>query len=109
MKSEFRIIVLMKNFIFDLNNLLKTFPKNERILTDNIKKESFKCLELIFFANNISDRENVQKKIISKISMLDFYLEYAFKMKYISQKQATKKSHELNAITKMLYGWLNNE
>jgi hypothetical protein len=91
----------MKNFIFDLNNLLQTFPKNERILTDNIKQESFKCLELIFYSNNISNRKATQKEIISKISMLDFYLEYAYKMKYISQKQATKKSHELNAITKM--------
>jgi hypothetical protein len=108
MKSDLKIVVLMKRFILDLNSFLVNFPKNEKVLIDSIRKESFECLELIFFANNVFERENIQKQIMSKISMLDFFLEYSYKMKYISEKQAMKKSNELNVITKLLYGWIKN-
>jgi hypothetical protein len=56
----------------------------------------------------MEDKKILQKRIISKISMIDFYIEYSYKMKYISEKLALKKAHELNIITKMLYGWVNN-
>jgi hypothetical protein len=109
MKSEFRIVASMKKFIFELNDILVNFPKKEKELGDSLKKNCFECLELIFFANNVSDRLMLQKKIMSKISMIDFLIEYAYKMKYISEKQALRKSHELNVITKMLYGWINEQ
>jgi hypothetical protein len=108
MKNEFKIIVSMKRFIFSLNDFLDNFPKSEKELVDRFKRTSFECLELIYLANNKDDREDLQKQIMSKISMLDFYLEYSFNKKYISVKQAEKKSNELNVIEKLLYGWIKS-
>ena len=41
--------------------------------------------------------------------MLDFYLERAYKRKYINEKQCLAKSNELEQITKMIYKWIKNE
>ena len=40
--------------------------------------------------------------------MLDFYFEESFKKKYISERQALRKTNELSVITKMMYGWIKN-
>ena len=65
-------------------------------------------LEKIFAANLITEREPIQKEIVSKLNMLDFYFEIAFKKKYISEKQCHRYCNELLAITKMTYGWIKN-
>ena len=45
-------------------------------------------------------------KLLSKISMLDFYLERSYLNKYISEKVFQNKCNQLNRITKMIYGWI---
>lgn len=41
--------------------------------------------------------------------MLDYYLEYSYKKKYISLKNFNKKINNLTIINKMLYGWIKND
>ena len=50
-----------------------------------------------------------QIKALGKINKLDFYLERAYKLKYISEKQLLSKADELGKINKMIYAWCNNE
>lgn len=102
----------MKKFILGLETLLVNFPKKEFLTKDMIYKDALKVLELVYVANEIDNREekkNVQIEILGKINMLDFYLERAYKRKYINEKQCLAKSNELEQITKMVYKWIKSE
>ena len=68
-----------------------------------IEKTSLDILELIFLVNNTLDKSYLDI-ILSKISILDFYLEKSYKKKYINKKLLEKKIYELTTITKMIYG-----
>lgn len=96
----------MKEFILDNDTIIINFPKREYILKDKIETTSLEILELIFLANNTNNNEYIDI-ILSKISMLDFYLEKSYKRKYINKKVLEKKVYELTLITKMIYGWKN--
>ena len=106
MNNNFKIELKLKDFILDLDDILINFPKREYILKDKIEKTSLDILELIFLVNNTLDKSYLDI-ILSKISMLDFYLEKSYKKKYINKKLLERKIYELTTITKMIYGWKN--
>ena len=49
--DKFKIIVLAKEFLFDINNILCRFPNNEKILKDKFKILLYEIVELIYEAN----------------------------------------------------------
>lgn len=106
MNNKFNLEIKMKEFILDNDTIIINFPKREYILKDKIETTSLEILELIFLANNTNNNDYIDI-ILSKISMLDFYLEKSYKRKYINKKLLEKKVYELTAITKMLYGCKN--
>ncbi len=106
MNNKFNLEIKMKEFILDNDTIIINFPKREYILKDKIETTSLEILELIFLANNTNNNEYIDI-ILSKISMLDFYLEKSYKRKYINKKVLEKKVYELTLITKMIYGWKN--
>lgn len=110
-KDKFLIIRKFKFFIISLEKLFVTFPKKDYINRNLLYKECISTLELIYLANNIKDkteRYKIQAQILSKISIIDFYIEKAYSLKYISNKECIKKSEELSNITKMIYGWIKD-
>ena len=106
MNNKFNLEIKMKEFILDNDTIIINFPKREYILKDKIETTSLEILELIFLANNNNNNEYIDI-ILSKISMLDFYLEKSYKRKYINKKVLERKVYELTPITKMIYGWKN--
>lgn len=108
MNNNFRLINNIKKFIFSLDNIIVNFPKKDLVLKDKIYITSYEVLELIFLANNQDNKITTQKKILSKLNMLDFYFERAYKLQYISEKQCLNKCNDLLEITKMIYGWIKN-
>lgn len=56
----------------------------------------------------IDDRLYKQKEILSKISMLDFYLEISYNDKIISLKKLNQGTRLLDIIKKLMYGWINS-
>lgn len=106
MNNKFNLEIKMKEFILDNDTIIINFPKKEYILKDKIETTSLEILELIFLANNTNNNEYMDI-ILSKISMLDFYLEKSYKRKYINKKVLERKVYELTLITKMIYGWKN--
>lgn len=109
MKSDnFRILREIKEFIFSLDTILVHFPKGEKVLKDNIYDVSYSILEEVIFANLLADKQLVQKRIIARLSMLDFYFELAYRKKYISEKKCIHFCKKLQNITKMTYGWIKN-
>jgi len=110
--EKFLIIKNMKKFILGLEIILVNFPKKEFLTKDMIYKDALRVLELVYTANEIDDivmKKTIQVEILSKINMLDFYLERAYKKKYINEKQCMAKSNELEQITKMIYKWIKSE
>lgn len=105
MKYRFLIVKNIKEFIFSIDNLVINLPRRELVIRDKLLSESMCLLELVYIANGSKSKDEMLK-ILSKISMLDFYLEYLHEKEVISEKLLKKYSNMLSNISKMVYGWL---
>ena len=111
MNNDFMIVKEMKLFIKSLDNIVINYPRKELIIKNRLLNDSLDILELIYLANyhrDIKEKNNLQMKLLSKISMLDFYLERSYLNKYISEKVCINKCNHLSKITKMINGWVKN-
>ena len=103
MKNEFLIVKNIKEFIVSLDNFLNNYPRKEYELRNLLVNTSYDLLELVYRINYKKDSNfNI---ILSKISMLDFYLELSFKKKIINEKRVMNMSNRLLVIRKMIYKW----
>lgn len=110
--EKFLIIKNIKSFILGLEKILLTFPKKDLISRSLVYNDSLDLLELVVKANyetNIDNKHDYQIAALAKINKIDFYLERAYKLKYISEKQLLNKTGELLKINKMIYVWCRNE
>lgn len=110
--EKFLIIRNIKKFILGLETLLITFPKKDTFTKDRVYNDALELIEYVTLANyeKRKDFKTTYKiKALSKINKLDFYLERAYKLKYISEKQLLNKSKELSNINKMIYSWCIND
>ena len=61
---------------------------------------------------NIVDDKNMKKQfqfdICARLSMIDFYLERAYMLKYISQKQLYFYTCKLEELIKITKGWMKS-
>ena len=107
-KDKFIVVNETKKFILFINEILINYPRKCYVLKDKIERNSYDILELIYLTNMIDDRLYNQKVIISKISMLDFYLEISYKNEFISLKKLNQGCRILSNINKLMYGWINS-
>ena len=110
--EKFLIIKNIKSFILGLEKILLTFPKKDIISRSLVYNDSLELLELVIKANyeNIIElKHNYQIAALAKINKIDFYLERAYKLRYISDRQLLNKSNELLKVNKMIYVWCRNE
>lgn len=106
MKSEFLIAKNIKDFINSLDDFIINFPRKEYELRNRLVNTSYDLLELVYLANY--DKVNINI-ILSKISMLDYYLELSYKKKIINEKRVYNMSSRLLVIRKMLYKWYESK
>lgn len=103
--NDFKIVKNIKLFIYSIDNIVINIPNKDRVIKERLYNTSYDILYLVYRCNYNSDNKNeYYKDILSKISMLDFYLERSLKNKYINNKVCEKLSNNLLAITKMIYG-----
>ncbi len=110
--EKFLIVRNIKSFIMSLEGILLTFPKKDFISRTLIYNDSLELLELIVkanYENNLELKHNYQIAAMAKINKVDFYLERAYKLKYISERQLTNKLNALLKINKMIYVWCRNK
>ena len=110
--NSFLIVKNIKSFIISLENILVTIPKKDFLSRSVIYQEALILLDNVVKANYESDKEkkkDYQIVALAKVNLLDFFLERAYKLRYISEKQAISKANELVKINKMLYAWCKNE
>ena len=106
--NKFLILEKIKKYIISLEKIIVTFPKKDIITRNMIYNDSLQLLELVCKANyeqNKDLKHQYQIEALAKINKIDFYLERAYKLKYISEKNLVIKSNELIKINKMIYSW----
>ena len=114
-QDNFIIIKSIKKLIIDLDSILKVFPNKEKVLRDNIKKTSYEILELCYEFNGLpiksfyKERKILEYKVLSKISILYFYLEESYVLGYISESNTKRKSKELLSIYSKMKGLIKTE
>ena len=111
-KDKFLILKDIKRFILSLEKLLITFPKKDILTRNMMYNDSLGLLEMVMIANYEIDKEKKKEykiKALARVNKIDFYLERAYYLKYISEKQCLAKARELLKINKMLYTWCKNE
>lgn len=109
MKDRFKVISSLKKTIIYLDKVVINFPNSERVLKDKIMSTIYDVLELTYFSNELEDRVIYQKKIISKIKMIDFYFKLSLDKKYINYKKYVKINNNLLNNLKLIYGWIRYE
>lgn len=107
--ERFKILSETKRFVEYVNKILVNYPKRSYVLKDRMENTSYELLELIYYTNMIEDRILNQKKILTKISMLDFYFEISYENTYISLKKLNQGVRILENIRRLVYGWIKNE
>ncbi len=111
-KDKFLILKNIKKFILSLEKLLITFPKKDILTRNMIYNDSLELLEMILKANYETEpnkKHEYKINALARINKIDFYLERAYYLRYISEKQCMSKSRELLRINKMIYAWCKNE
>ena len=109
MNDRFLVVKYMKSFICNIEDMVVNFPRKDFVIKNKIISDSLDILELIYLGNSIEDNKEIKLKILSKLSMLDFYLERSYKNNIISEKVLKKYSNKIASITRLIYGWLRSE
>ncbi len=112
MNSNFALLNNSKKTIAYINKQLINYPKSEVILKQNMEKNMYDIIELIF-SYSISDIERIKTKylkdLIIKLSMLDFYVATSFEKRIISKKKFESTAMYIIEIRKIAYGLVRNE
>ena len=77
-----------------------------------VYQDALDILELVTkanYENRIDYKKTFQIEALSKINKIDFYLERAYKFRYISERQCINAISDLEKINKMIYAWCKNE
>lgn len=111
-EEKFKLVVKLKSFIISLEKIILTIPKKDMFTRNMIYQDALELYELVMIANyesRIENKKTYQMKALAKVNKIDFYIERAYKLGYIKEKQALKISGELGELNKMLYAWCRNE
>ena len=93
-------------------NLFVLLQKKEFLIKERILNDGLDILKSVVYINYIKSESDVisyKFKLLTKISMLNFYLEYLVHKNIINKKIFNKLGRELNEISRLIYGWLKNE
>lgn len=112
--NNYKLIVIkrIKEFCFDVDVIVINFPKKEFLIKEKILNDGLDILESVVYINYIKSENDIisyKFKLLTKISMLNFYLEYLVHKNIINKKIFNKLARELNEISRLIYGWLKNE
>jgi len=111
MNSNFALLNNSKKTISYINKQLINYPKSEVVLKQNIEKNMYEIIELIF-SYSISDIERIKikylKDLIIKLSMLDFYIATSFEKRIIRKKRLESNTMFIIEIRKIAYGLVKN-
>ena len=100
--KEYKLFInRYENIIININNRYKD-------IKSKLLNTMYEILELMYYSNILdkNKRINYQRKIISKIRMLDYYFYKLLKYKIISDIHYENISKNLVTILKLVFGWM---
>lgn len=110
--KNFYILNRVKDFCLEVDKITINFPKKEYVIRERLQNDSMDILELVFYINFNRDK-NIRKEkmyeLLTKLSMLDFYMEKLHYNKIVNQKEFNKCLRIISDITKAVYGWIKSE
>lgn len=112
MNSNYSLLNKTKLTIIYINKQIINFPKSERVLKDNIEKNMYEIIELIYFyyLNDVKRiKQKYLKDLVVELSMLDFYINMAFEKRIISKKRLESIVNFIIEIRKIVYGIIRND
>ena len=92
-----------------IDDLVINYPRKDYVLKDRLLNTSYDLLELIYRANYSNDKDCYKFDILSKISIIDFCLEMSYHKQIISERKLLNYTNFLKEITKMVYGWIDED
>ena len=110
-EEKFKLVSNIKKFILDSEKLLENIPRYDFYNRDRFRDDITEILHLVYLANstdNIESKKGYQLDICARLCMIDFYLERAYVLKYISEKQLYNYTRKLEEILKMTKGWMKS-
>lgn len=110
-EEKFRLVTNIKKFILESEKILENIPRHDFYNRDYFKENTIELLRLVYLANLTEDKKEKRQYQIDlcvRISMIDFFLERAYYLKYISQKQLYVQVKKLEEMLKMTKGWMKS-
>ena len=104
MKEELKIFIEAKSFVEKITEYSIYFPKREIIFKNKMIETSFSFLENLYIYNYKKEKLEI---LFKDISMLDYYIEYAYKKRILSHKINKELTNKLSLLLKLLYGLKN--
>lgn len=109
--DKFILASKIKKFILDSEDLIQNIPRYDFYNRDKFRNDITKILYLVYLANNTENnilKKEIQVDICARFSMIDFYLERAYHLKYISSKQLYNYTNRLEELIKITKGWMKS-
>ena len=104
-------LILIKEYKLFINRyefIIINIDNRYKDIKSKILNTMYDILELIYYTNTLdkNKRCNYQRKIISKIKMLDYYFYKLLKYKVIEDIHYNNISKDLVTILKITLGWM---
>jgi len=111
MKDRLQLLNFYKTLIGDLECIIVNIDNKYRPLKTKTMNILYEILELLYFINRLEfkKRKYYQNKVLSKISVLDYFFYQLFLKRQISKEKYQKISLQLLSFTKQVYGWMKYE
>lgn len=109
-EEKFKIIQFIREFIIVIEKELNNFPKKDIEIKNHIREDTYELLEISYLANTTMDinlKKRLIERLIAKIKVVDFLLNFALDKQLINQKKYIKFGTKLDDIVKYSTGWLN--
>ena len=107
--EKFKIIQFIRELLLMIDKSMDNFPKKDIELKNRIRENSYDLLELSYEANTAIDVEYKKVlllKMIAKIKVIDFLLNFSHDKNIITAKKYYKFGNKIDDIIKYTNGWL---
>lgn len=108
--NDFKILVKFKDFLELLDRTLENVPRKDKYYKDKIRSVCVQTLEMIITLSFLEYKDNnIEVKLKTNISLLDFLIDRLYSLEYISEKRVYELGRSLTEILKMSSGLVKSK
>ena len=106
--EKFKLILLIQNYIKEMLKFTENFPRNGKIVREELIRDSFEILNKVSIGNNSHNKKlkkTLADEAIGDLKVTEILIEVCEENKYINSKNSYKLKNDLTEIMKCLVGW----